>query len=40
VIEKEEYPAGTEMPEELEDDPSRDLEEDQPGLRDEPPADG
>ena len=36
--EREEYPAGTEVPDEAEDDATEKLDEDQPGLADEPPA--
>ena len=36
--EREEYPAGTEVPEEAEDDATEQIEEEQPGLADEPPA--
>jgi hypothetical protein len=36
--EREEYPAGTEVPEEAEDDATEQIEADQPGLADEPPA--
>ena len=38
MAEKEEYPAGTEVPEEVDEDPSTEIDEDQPGLSDEPPA--
>ena len=36
--EGEEHPAGTEVPDEAEDDATEQIEEEQPGLADEPPA--
>jgi hypothetical protein len=36
--ERDEYPAGTEVPDEAEDDATEQLDDDQPGLADEPPA--
>lgn len=36
--EREEYPSGTEVPDEAEDDAAEQIDEEQPGLADEPPA--
>jgi len=36
--ERDEYPAGTEIPDEAEDDATEQVDEDQPGLADDPPA--
>ena len=36
--ERDEYPAGTEVPDEAEEDATEQVDDDQPGLADDPPA--
>ena len=36
--EQDEYPAGTEIPDEIEEDATEQIDEDQPGMAEDPPA--